>query len=63
MDKIFVVTKIGSLTEYDIQDINNFLSKNSDFSVKSITPFHQDVANNSNHGYYGMAVVVSDKIN
>ena len=38
MDKVFSVVTDTLLSSYDFNNVNNFLEKNPDYYVKSVTP-------------------------
>lgn len=46
MDKIFFVTsnKNHFKEEVDLTEVNNYLSKNKDYYVASVTPLYQSIA-------------------
>lgn len=46
MDKIFFVTsnKNHFQEEVDLTEVNNYLSKNKDYYVASVTPLYQSIA-------------------
>lgn len=62
MDKIFVKVNEFSFFSRDMDDINDFLEKNPDYTVTSVTPISQRMGGETNsRGYYGAVIVVSNK--
>ena len=61
MDKVFSVVTDTLLSSYDFNNINNFLEKNPDYYVKSVTPVRQSSPNS--RGCYGVVIVLSNKGN
>lgn len=62
MDKIFVKVNEFSFSSSDMDDINDFLEKNPDYTVTSVTPISQHMGGETNsRGYYGAVIVVSNK--
>ena len=59
MDKIFSVVTDTLLSSYDFNNVNNFLEKNPDYYVKSITPVRQPSQNL--RGCYGVVIVLSNQ--
>ena len=57
MDKVFIITDRYRLENGHASEVNQFLEKNFDYEVKSITPITQH-RNDSQPGYYGVMVVV-----
>ena len=60
MDKIFIITdRYYRLENYHASEVNQFLEKNFDYEVKSVTPLSQ--YREDQPGYYGMVIVVGKK--
>lgn len=62
MDKVFVAVNEFSFSSKDMDDVNNFLKENPDYTVTSVTPISQRMGGETHsRGYYGAVIVVSDK--
>lgn len=62
MDKIFVKVNEFSFPSGEMNDINDFLEKNPNYTVTSVTPISQHMGGETHsRGYYGAIIVVSDK--
>ena len=62
MDKIFVKVNEFSFPSGEMNDINDFLEKNPNYTVTSVTPISQHMGGETHsRGYYGAVIVVSDK--
>ena len=62
MEKVFIITDRYRLDSNYASELNQFLEKNFDYEVKSVTPISQHREDNQ-PGYYGVVIVVSKKIN
>lgn len=60
MDKVFIITDRYSLENGHASELNQFLEKNFNYEVKSVTPLAQNRKDNQ-PGYYGAIVVVGKK--
>ena len=60
MEKVFIITDRYRLENGHASELNQFLEKNFDYEVKSVTPLAQH-REDSQPGYYGVVVVVSKK--
>lgn len=60
MEKVFIITDRYRLENGHASELNQFLEKNFDYEVKSVTPISQH-RNDSQPGYYGVVIVVGKK--
>jgi hypothetical protein len=60
MEKVFIITDRYRLESGHASELNQFLEKNFDYEVKSVTPISQH-RKDSQPGYYGVVVVVGKK--
>ena len=62
MDKIFIKVNEFSFSSRDMDNVNDFLEKNPDYAVTSVTPISQHMGGETHsRGYYGAVIVVSNK--
>lgn len=61
MEKVFIITDRYRLENgRHASEVNQFLEKNFDYEVKSVTPLFQH-REDSQPGYYGVVIVVGKK--
>ena len=60
MEKVFIITDRYRLENGHASEVNQFLEKNFDYEVKSVTPLFQH-REDSQSGYYGVVIVVGKK--
>jgi hypothetical protein len=60
MEKVFIITDRYRLENGHASELNQFLEKNFDYEIKSVTPISQN-RKDSQPGYYGVVIVVGKK--
>ena len=62
MDKIFVKVNEFSFSARDMDEVNEFLKKNPDYMITSVTPISQHMGGETHgRGYYGVVITVSNR--